>query len=184
MKQSLGFARQSQTIVHRQGFTLLEILAVLTIMALMVGLAGYSLHGVLHRATHQQTLDAFIAFDAAARDRASRAGRPIRLDFEAQRVVAAWQKTRGVSGQSDLHAGAFPTGYHITMRALGGAPDRNRLAINAQGRSPSYRVKVEAPDGTTRWIVICGLSGQAKVFDDENVVDDISKLAMATALAR
>lgn len=155
---------------RRDGFTLIEVTAVVLIMGVMAGLAGMSLLGALDQATLDDVAARIVAADTLTRQRAMRSGQPIYLHF--------------ITEQHELHCrqgearstpvAHWPAKYSVELIML--ATDEGDIRINRSGRSGSYIVRVSDPSQRSRWIVVCGLTGERGVFADEQAVRDIQAI--------
>lgn len=162
--------------MRRSAFTLIEVLAVVTILALVAGATIWSLAADVRRGTCADAIGRVAWADRTARLAARRLGRPcgLRFDLDARRL---WRIED--DGLRTTHEVALPGGYHIDrliIAATGGAADYGAIdvAYSIAGRSTDYAVHLTSRDGSDgTWIVISGLTGQVTSDLHENEVHNL-----------
>lgn len=143
------------------GFTLVEVMAVLCILAL--GLSGgmLMLSGALRKATGASFASDFLdAHDWACKhSEVSAAQLQLELDFSAQQIRV------GTGGPVvDL-----PKSVQLERVLMGGAI-LEAGSVNVpyvRGKAPTYAVLFQLSNGRGKWFVVCGPTGQVKVIQDE-----------------
>jgi len=151
-----------------RGFTLLEMTAVLMVMALVAAAVTLSLAATQRRASAADAVEDLVRFDQLARCFARRQGRPVRLavDLRANRLLRA-----DAAGGQEGHETACPLGASFTLgeAVLAGrriAEGRTALWVSDRGYSPTYALRLDGPS-LRRWILFAGPTGQVSVLDDE-----------------
>lgn len=187
---------------RRLAFTLIEVLAVVTLLGLLAGATAWSLADNARSARQRDAIDQIAHADAMARLAAERLGELtwLAIDLDRQRLV---RHRDGEAGDEEAaHSVQLPTHTRLDrVRIVAGAAtlsdqarqlrsgrfERGVVAIpfGAHGRSPTYAVRFsvhdeEAPGGRrSSWLVIAGLSGQATRLDDaqamENLLDALAR---------
>jgi len=186
---------------RRVGFTLVELVAVVTLLALLAGAVAVSLTGEADRARRVDVIGQLRHADRTARLAAQREGEAmaLRFDLSAQRV---WR--RRDNGERDgpvSHPFHLPGAFRIARvvkletPAEPGYPRREpdveridrgtaTIAYSANGRSVSYALRVAHRDeprdaasngaaGIGPWLVVSGLTGQVTVHDDAETIDKL-----------
>jgi prepilin-type N-terminal cleavage/methylation domain-containing protein len=154
-------------------FTLIETLAVITLLAVITAAVAVSLSGARRSADLDGVAEQFVAYDRGTREIARRFGRRTSLRFELNQGT--------VSRLDDLDS----NGTRTTPLAIGGARvarlivrdesigyGEASVAFSDGGRSPSYAVLL-ANNAGQRWVAFAGLTGQAVVLSDERQVREI-----------
>lgn len=147
----------------RRGFTLLEVLVVLTLTAVLTTAVALSLSSAARRAQAEDVAGRLAHFDRVTRARARRFGQPLALVFDLNRGTV---RATADAGEPDT-AGDGPSlqlaaGYRVERVLLpGGAAVSGEVTVpvSARGQSPSYAVLLSAQGGR-RWFVVAGLTGQ------------------------
>lgn len=150
----------------RAGFTLIEIVAVLLIVALLAGLGIASLRGLRNSATIESVTRQIMDYDRSARLLAERQGEAIDLVVQVEGMRQEHLADARRSGP--LHSPlVLPKGFAIRdvwIAAREGNGNR-AVGIGREGRSRSYGFRLEAPAGENRWMVVSGATGQQQVSD-------------------
>lgn len=149
------------------GFTMIEMLAVVAILALAATLAGVSLSGAASRASLEDVAQRVIVYDAGARLYAARFDRPVVLRFDEGSVAQVFaEEDADAPPREPLR---LPGGYRV--RVLASEEDHPTVPVSAGGRTRSYAVRVTAPNQRSQSIVFAGLTGEATVIEDEGVAE-------------
>lgn len=156
------------------GFTLIELVVVMMIMALLASLAMVSLGASIDRYRLARAVDAIETFDARAR-------RDARVSHTS--LVAQFDRRRGElriddqgSGQPYLVRVPVQVGIAELRRGrtkvLG---NQAKLEFRADGSSLSYAIRL-LRGKSERWLVVLGRSGQVVACESEQEVDAILSL--------
>lgn len=137
-----------------QGLTLLELLAVLVLLALTFSVAGVRLAATSAHAQLQAAASRLRDLDAYTRLLA-RSGEPAFLQLDGAEHFVRVQAIRS----TELLAGAaIPEGVSVEIRTSSGD---EAITFDRLGRSPDYRVAMNAGETTLRWHVY-GLTGYVR----------------------
>lgn len=151
-----------------RGFTLLEMTAVLMVMALVAAAVTLSLAATQRRAGAADAVEELIRFDLLARHYARHQGRPVRLavDLRANRLLRAEDGQDGQDKETACPLGASFTLGEVVVAGKHIDQGRTALWVSDRGYSPTYALRLDGPS-LRRWILFAGPTGQASVFDDE-----------------
>ena len=167
---------------RRRAFTLIEIMAVMLILALLSAAAAWSFSRPLARARTFEAIELVASFDASSRLAARRFGRSVEMRFD----LTGGMLER-LEGGDVAYRGTLPQGFSIEqLRTAERVHDVGdvTIACSRLSLSPSYAVKLVGPAGVQRWLVVAGLSGRVTAARDEADVDAILNLKAARRDAR
>lgn len=153
-----------------QGFSLIEIMVVVAILALLAGVVTLRLSGTLHKARLEQAVQRFIHTEGQLRGHSGRHRRAVSLhlylgtDRLEMNKGGAFQKTgsqtwvpkslgRGIRFQRFLSPTRDETAGKIIV-------DYSPLAT-----SESFAVQIALPGGKQQWIFVAGVTGQVTVTE-------------------
>jgi prepilin-type N-terminal cleavage/methylation domain-containing protein len=151
---------------HR-GFTLIELVGVLAIMALLAGAASLELGGSRHKADLADAVGQLQSADLSARTLARSRDQPVTLS-----ISIADGSIHRSTGDTATTLGRLPADIRIArIRQAGTAIDFGTVSItiHPQGTSVSYAVELVCTNGDRQWIFFSGMSGQMLKVDDENL---------------
>ena len=165
----------------RRAFTLIELLAVIALVAILTAGVAVSLAGAARNARLDDVVDQYVAFDRSTREVARRFERPRALQFSLNRGAV-----RRTNGDEEPTPANLSGGVRVTRLALAGGErfqqsGEETIRFSPRGQAPSYAVLLESPAGGRKWIVFAGLTGHATVTTDERDVRDILSLATPAA---
>jgi prepilin-type N-terminal cleavage/methylation domain-containing protein len=148
------------------GFTLMEVIAVLAIIALTFGIASYGVSRIIPAADAHTAAHRVARLDAWARGAALHEHRPAWLSFSGHSVLAVCDgETRRQELGDDVRINRVPP-------AAATPTTHGPVAIAPPGRSESYGVRIS--DGEKRvWLIVLGATGEALVIDNEREANDI-----------
>ncbi|WP_161604636.1 prepilin-type N-terminal cleavage/methylation domain-containing protein [Roseiconus nitratireducens] len=154
-KQVLTVA--SRIASRRRGFSLIELVVVLVLMALLATLAAYSVRGVFQRQRLARGVEIIQQFDLALRRAARRQRSPIsaQIDPAGRRILI-------LEGSSRSREFSMPRRVRIDRLRLAGATGSaaaDRIRVDGQGASPSYALRL-ASGAASRWVLVAGGTGQ------------------------
>lgn len=160
--------------IRRQGFTLIEMTAVLLIAAIASAVVVLRLQGTRRTLEMDEAVAETIAFDRFSRHLARRRGREllIRADLAAGRLSRVETGTHNQAGRPL----ELPREFRIARLRLG---DRRASigsvtwTVTPAGLSPTVAMELAGPGGRREWIVLPGLGGAAWQTDDERDIDAI-----------
>lgn len=146
---------ERQAVVPRRtiGFTLLELVAVLVIVALMASVAVVSFRGSVQAARVEDGIAEFLHADRQLREHAKRTGKPLHLLINTS-VPARLSIVDARSQSSVIPSKTLARGLRITEIRIGGAAGfrgteaGNVISIpcSPNGHTPSYAVRIQTDD--------------------------------------
>lgn len=153
----------------RTGYTLLELMIVVTLMALVVGTASVKLVAPYRMAQADSILERIQSVDRLARRVAKR--KRDKLTLQATDNTLFLSDRRGVR----LPSSVIPLRPHfelIRFRQLGGDNDQV-VEFNGRGQSPTYAIELSDRIEDRHWILFLGLTGEAIPLDSERELEEI-----------
>ena len=140
---------------RRNGFSLIELVVVVFILALLSAIVMMSVGGHVRRARLTQTLDRIETLDRLARDQARASQSLVRLDFTSDEIKLVGPQPRTVAlGTLELIDGP------------------RQIVVLPSGQSATYGVSVQSSGPEAMSLVVLGRSGQARrmnrLLDDED----------------
>ncbi len=163
---------------QRPGFTLIEIVIAVSIMALLATMAALSFNRPMNRARTLEAIEQVKYLDASSRDFARRFGRNVQIAFDLS-------ENRFERREGTGHEATYGVNVASPMRLLAVWTAREQvndgeavIPISGKGLSPSYAVKLSGPEGA-RWVLVSGLSGESAVYtDDEQIRAIFAKISL------
>lgn len=158
----------------KSGFTLIEIMATLLILAIAAGAAALSLAGPRRGAETEDVLGELIHADRLARHAARRHGRAVELlfDLAAGRVERRWiDEPDEQSYRYELPEGFRVGGLILADRRI--ASSSASVVCSRAGRTATYALRIEGPGGRRRWVLFAGLTGEVTEIADERQLEEI-----------
>jgi len=146
------------------GFTLVEMVAVVVLLSLLVSVVGLSFQQPLRRARIKSEIDRIDDFFRGASHNAVRSGQSVRIIINAAEGSISEDRRNG----RELRLGG---GLQIDRVESAGQSPRRRfsLQIAPTGQFESLAMRLERVDRTRFWIVILGASGQCLTVEDDDV---------------
>lgn len=155
-----------------QAFTLIELTAVLVILALLSAAAVVTFGVPLQRARSADAVASLRSFDAYARQAAGRFNRPSQIIIDLDRQML----TR--TAAEPLHLPQVLRIAEVRLAAHRQTSGQVKIPCSAAGLTPSYGLHLTGPE-TDRWILVAGLSGQITEIDDERSLDNLLRALSA-----
>ncbi len=159
----------------RAGFSLIEVLAVLTLMSLVLVAISFRWNEPYQAVRFQSDLERLIDFDFKARRHAISRNRDSWLLYDldrnaidASRWVDSAEKRIGIQLGEGIRIKEFVT---ATGQATSG---QAQLKIYADGSTSTYAVLIGHGE-QQRWIVFAGRTGQTQITDELNDVETLFK---------
>ncbi len=143
------------------GFTLIELMIAVVLLALLTGMAALSFVRPIRAARAHQTIEMIRRCDAMARQEAERFGRPVLLDFD----LSAQTLTR------DSIVSKIPASDAIRELRTSEASvydGEYSLRVSPLGLSRTYALHLVGPD-SDQWLLIAGLSGETTTTNETRV---------------
>lgn len=169
----------------RRGFSLIEIVLVLLVLALVAGAVTLRVRPILARMDARACLDEMAGFDRLSRAFAREQGRPVLLLFDLAegRVRRTSEDGREALGQAlDLGPGWRLAEIRLVGRSY--RSGRVSVSISGRGLGPTYAVALEGAGGERRRFLVAGLTGQVMEAETDKEVDDAFRALEARDHAR
>ncbi len=191
--------KRSSLIAGHRAFTLIEIMAVVTLIGLLAAATAWSLADDAQQAGYDDVIDRLRYADYSARMSGQRLGpSTLMIDLERQRL---WVQSPGKrqGSKEDGHTLQLPAGYRIAdvswidpteTKVRQGRPRKLikhssgiiELVYSSQGISQTYVMKLTGPGQSdtqqsssanqrTTWMLVSGLTGQAILEDEEEAIN-------------
>jgi len=165
--------------MSRKAFSLIEITAVILVLAIVAGSVVLRMAGTVRRARMGDVVGRIEQFDRLARLHAREHDRPLRLVVDMSAGTIKRTDPRG----SDEPCGplVLPDDCRIArLWVKGQAVESGSVSITCSrlGLTPSYALLLEGPAGQRKWLLAAGLSGR---FVDPNSDDETRNILAATA---
>jgi Tfp pilus assembly protein FimT len=157
-------------------FTLVEVMAVLVILAMMVGITLASMQSHILRVRLSQATERIEEADRLARMLARREHVSHALTFDAEERSIELQSNQTPNSKKEAKRWQLPSGIVIEDFRTSSGPSRNKknkVVVASNGVSASYAVGIKIGRASPRWIVTLGMSGQQLRISEEDEVDQL-----------
>ena len=154
---------------HRHALTLVELLAVLSIMSILAAGVSVSLRGPYASLRLREAVEQLRAVDRMTRDHARRFGRGATLTLSG---------SSGLSVSSEGHRErrfTLPPAVRVATVVLPGrrfGDGSGEVAFSGNGTSVSYGVCIQLRE-QEQWLLVAGLTGQVTEMADEEDIRDL-----------
>lgn len=165
---------------RQPGFTLIEVIAVLVIVALLSGLAATVVLRTRQKVSRESVVERVVAYERAARAFAKRHGEPLRLVFTEETLEQAFADEE--TQTPPMPTLRVPKGYELQLLRPDGMEEDEAIEVSAEGRSRTYALRLRSESEADRWVVFAGLTGEPRVIEDEAEVDSILAVLSAPRL--
>lgn len=162
--------------LRRAGFSLLELLAVLAVLALLAAVAALSVRLPLSRARHELAEEKVRNADQLLRALAGRSAGPVTLivDLDSGTLVRDGIE----SGRVTIGSG-LPIEEVMVSGSLYQTGEA-RVPFRGDGSSPSYAVHWRTQKQQSRWLFVCGGSGQVESVEDASIINQLLRAPAGT----
>lgn len=161
---------KSPAMAQRDGFTLIEVIAVVVILGMIVGIASMNLRGHVNRAKMIQAVGLI--------QEADRFARSIARKEHVAHEITLYRKSRTIRVRSTDASSAKPTARTwklpsgIAMSAIRDSQgistsNEKQIMISANGTSPMYAIGLVGVNPNASWLVTLGFSGQQIRMENE-----------------
>ena len=158
--------------MRRQGFTIIELAVTVMILSVIAGGVALRIHAPL-RATQARDAVARLAdLDAETRRMARRQDKAIDLVFDANRIQRMDRTVNEPIGPSVR----LPSWCQIESVQFPARPaDVARVVVpySRGGHAPTYTVHLLPGKKQHRWVLCCGLTGEARSFDEKSQLQNL-----------
>lgn len=169
---------QNRTPGHpgKSGFTLLEMVVVLAIMAMIVAAAAMSLRKPLQTARLKRAMASLEDADLRARNEARKRSQPVQLVVDGNRNTATHAIAGAGAGYEVRRSLALSGGLRIDRYLTAGRSsneDRFSVSYSPDGQSNTYAVRVSGDGKFKKWLVVVGATGQYVQSHEDSAVEAI-----------
>jgi prepilin-type N-terminal cleavage/methylation domain-containing protein len=150
-----------------RGFTLIEMVAVVLLMALLAVAATLSLTGRFRQVAMKEVIDQLARQDQLVRQQSRQSGQPMHLVLN---LSDGWARRQDTQEVKSAQPWSLPAGYRVLkIFLLGQETNQGEVAIpySPKGLSPSYILWLSGPNEQQRQILVTGLTGQVLEVGDE-----------------
>ena len=166
--------------MRRIGFTLIEIMAVISIMGLLCAAVMLSLMHTAGKHRFEALCQQLERTDELVRSAARQSGHENQLIYDLDDGRLSWQATQNgvVTPMLSFDRNALQALRTEDQQNLSG---QVLIKFSTSGQSPSYALCM-SEGGRRHWMIFAGLSGQIEWTDNEEQVDTIFKSVAADDL--
>ena len=157
---------KTETLDRRRGFSLIEAVLVLALIALITTATTLSLRGRLSGARMEDAVGRLVEFDRVTREAARAQRLELRFDLNAGTLKRSTDAQYSPGG-----------GYRVArLWTDGGLAQSGEVSVpfSRHGQSPTYAVLLEST-ALRQWIVIAGMTGKAVLIQDERELEELFK---------
>ncbi len=160
-----------------RGFTLLEMLVVITILGILATGVAWSLRGPLMTARAENAAEQFLAVDRLMRDHSQRFARPVVLALDLDRGRIQSGDLQGTRNSASSSMNGIPVDCVLTAEECVEC-GTIEIPFDARGQSPTYALRLRTTHDRSRWIVVLGITGQT-LRVEEAEIDGIREMLRA-----
>ncbi|QDT08811.1 prepilin-type N-terminal cleavage/methylation domain-containing protein [Planctomycetes bacterium K23_9] len=171
MKAARGTNASFGGVSSRNGFTLIEMVVVVLLLAVISGVGFLSVRSTLAQASLQHVVSQIIALDA--QERAAARSNPAGGRMQ---VLSDHELRCRLSNRSVRIAGDLSISRLLRLTPSATLQDVAEISFFLSGNSPTYAVEITDAKDVRSWVVVLGTSGQA--FP---VASEVELLAMVSA---
>jgi prepilin-type N-terminal cleavage/methylation domain-containing protein len=153
-----------------RGFTMIEVVVAVVIMALLASAAALSFTQPLRIAREHDAIETLRSFDESARQIAIRLGHPVHCSFDLSHSMLSREENGAVHYQVRLP-------HDCRLRQVRTAGRRvsegdARIVYSDRGVSRTYAIRVSGP-GFDRWLLVPGFGGECTLIQNKGQLDGI-----------
>jgi prepilin-type N-terminal cleavage/methylation domain-containing protein len=152
----------------KAGFTLVELLVVIVILALLAAVVATRWSGVHHQAVAESMRNQLQFVDQHLRQFARSRNRPCVLAFDVEKSRVG--KQLSLDEDDQLQWESLGTGVRVESIRVGvDKPTSRRIEIpvDAIGQTPTYGLYLVGPGKRETWLLFAGVSGQMSELKDQ-----------------
>ena len=170
-----GRLRRASAEADPAGCTLIELLAVLLILALLTTAVSLSLASAQRKAQMRDVIDQITQYDLLARVEARQHGQPLRLAISLLDAKLSRLDAQSGGARENRSSLVLPSGYSIgEIRLPRKRTNYGQASVNISilGQTPDYALLVRGPDEQKQWLFFTGLSGQSTLLSNDREIAD------------
>lgn len=161
----------------RRGFTLVEMLVVVTVIGLIAATAALRLSSAAHRARLQHAIQRIETVDNRLRTRATDRGETTHLEFDLGTSQIRLEFANGADATSiDLGDVKISRFVAPTRETSSG---RIKLGYSSHGTSESFAIELSRGNDEPTWLLFAGLTGQMTRMEEERDVQEVFRILRA-----
>ncbi len=159
--------------MRSKGFSLIELAAVLLIVAVAAAAVTLRTEGPLRRARMRDVTGHLAEFDSLTRVYARQHDRPLRLvvDLATGRISRSDERGNRIGTSYELPSGCTIARLVVPSEDI--TVGSMAISCSRGGFTPSYAMLIEDGSGRRQWLLWAGLTGELVRIDDEKEVEDI-----------
>jgi prepilin-type N-terminal cleavage/methylation domain-containing protein len=159
------------TALSRRAFTLIELTAVLAIIAIILGIVAVSLRAPYQRARLQEAVERMAFADRQMRSHARGHFHPCQLAIDLDRSALEIIDSR----ERDAPRRAFTLGGgirigHVVSGTGSVEQGDTHIACSSNGLTETYAIRLQGAGRTQHWLLFAGVTGQMTEMNDEEEV--------------
>lgn len=173
--------QHTRTRSDRVGFTLIEIMLVITIIGLIAATVTIRLSSLTRGARFEWAIGHAMSLDASARVYAKTHDRPVALQFElgTNQLQRAFGKSQ--ADRRELSLGDSVTIRRLVSQAKDSSSGKATVDYSREGRSQTYAIEIvgHGKSAQSVWLLFVGATGQVERQESEFEVVRLSKATKA-----
>jgi len=162
--------------MKRRAFTLIELAAVMAILAVIAAAVAINMRGPISRARARDLPGEIRHFDYITRASAQSMDQDLKLliDIPGGRLRRLDPMTATEIGRPMQ----LPTGWRIDQVRIAGSDEPIRresavIACSPAGLTPTYALKLTGPQDRTTWLLVAGLTGESMEVNNDDSIEEI-----------
>lgn len=159
---------------HRQsGFSLIELIVVLTISSIIIGAVSMRWTSTFDKVTFETSVQRIIDFDNQTRRHSIVQKKPCRLKFDLQKDrISATRWSNGEPFEIIYELDEKVQLNRVNTIVSNANPQSLDIDVSPHGTSQTYYLQIQCAN-ESRWVVIAGGSGQANEYENEHEVAEV-----------
>lgn len=160
---------------NNYGFTLLELLVVLAILAMLSAIAVTRLGGVYQNSQFDTAISSLTTYDSHARRLAAKKNTPLELRID----LNGRQFSIEMNGEPAGQPIAIPSSVQVERflssreRKMSGTAT---VRLGSAGAGETYALKLASPGRSPQWLVMAGGSGQSTLVEKTRDVEEVFRV--------
>ncbi|MFP4354512.1 MAG: prepilin-type N-terminal cleavage/methylation domain-containing protein [Phycisphaerae bacterium] len=170
----------------RRGFTLIEVMAVVMVLAVLAGAAAWTMTEQLRSRRSLTAIEQLTGADRTARLAARSNGGSTRLEIDLDAGLSVrYDQPEGALAARRAHPIQLPDGtemrrvwLHLPSGKVEVRHGRVSIPYSTEGSSPTYAIELARAD-QAQWLVVAGLTGQTFLQQETHHVEALFTLLAA-----